>query len=422
MRTKRNTRIPLKFDDSVHSISNTKTKNKKTASKNNGCTTVDKTVESDDNKDEGEGFMSWNFEKGECSMEKENCGGDVVNDNSNEDSVEKGDSGKKEVNAGRKSFVEVISGSLSANDRSLECIPTKINDNEVKVVVFDDIMAVEGSKSNGVFFMKFRHEEGLNQVVNSGPWMVKRKPLVVQKWSVDLKLESTELDKIPLWVRLCNIPIEAWTVKSISAIAIRVGSSLVMDVVTASECKKNVKVAYDWKPPACNDCGVFGHANNCCPTMEPIKVTSGSNEKNNVGVQREDPVVNTQEKANDAFEEVSNRKKFGIDNKIKRQNFKAYPQNNKHGNSVKSAYQAKRNEQVKSVKTPVKSQDKVEEKNGSNDSANKGGWKRISEKRMKNQAKTDKTEHGMKKRGKSKVKSKPKSSQSQKVNQVKVKV
>ncbi|GKD90562.1 hypothetical protein Tco_1366069, partial [Tanacetum coccineum] len=59
---------------------------------------------------------------------------------------EKGDSGKKEVNAGRKSFVEVISGSLSANDRSLECIPTKINDNEVKVVVFDDIMAVEGSK------------------------------------------------------------------------------------------------------------------------------------------------------------------------------------------------------------------------------------------------------------------------------------
>ncbi|GJT97963.1 putative reverse transcriptase domain-containing protein [Tanacetum coccineum] len=35
-------------------------------------------------------------------------------------------------------------------------------------------------------------------------------------------------------------------------------------------------------------------------------------------------------------------------------------------------------------------------------------WKRISEKRTKNQAKTDKTEHGMEKRGKDKVKSKPK--------------
>ncbi|GJY35689.1 hypothetical protein Tco_0421067 [Tanacetum coccineum] len=39
--------------------------------------------------------------------------------------------------------------------------------------------------------------------------------------------------------------------------------------------------------------------------------------------------------------------------------------------------------------------------------------KRISEKRMKNQAKTDKTKHGMEKRGKAKVKSKPKSNQSQ---------
>ncbi|GKA77177.1 hypothetical protein Tco_0783638, partial [Tanacetum coccineum] len=34
-------------------------------------------------------------------------------------------------------------------------------------------------------------------------------------------------------------------------------------------------------------------------------------------------------------------------------------------------------------------------------------WKRISEKRTKNQAKTDKTKHGMEKHGKAKVKSKP---------------
>ncbi|GJR90477.1 hypothetical protein Tco_0214488 [Tanacetum coccineum] len=40
-----------------------------------------------------------------------------------------------------------------------------------------------------------------------------------------------------------------------------------------------------------------------------------------------------------------------------------------------------------------------------------GNWKRISEKRTKNQAKTDKTKHGVGKRGKAKVKSKPKSTQ-----------
>ncbi|GJT05783.1 hypothetical protein Tco_0840245 [Tanacetum coccineum] len=40
------------------------------------------------------------------------------------------------------------------------------------------------------------------------------------------------------------------------------------------------------------------------------------------------------------------------------------------------------------------------------------GWKRISEKRTKNEAKTNKTEHGMEKREKDKVKSKPKSKKS----------
>ncbi|GJS41016.1 hypothetical protein Tco_0566059 [Tanacetum coccineum] len=40
------------------------------------------------------------------------------------------------------------------------------------------------------------------------------------------------------------------------------------------------------------------------------------------------------------------------------------------------------------------------------------GWEWISEKRTKNQAKTDKTEHGMKEREKAKFKSKPKTKKS----------
>ncbi|GKC20671.1 hypothetical protein Tco_1022821, partial [Tanacetum coccineum] len=45
-------------------------------------------------------------------------------------------------------------------------------------------------------------------------------------------------------------------------------------------------------------------------------------------------------------------------------------------------------------------------------------WKRISDKRTKNEAKNDKTEHGMEEREKDKVKSKPKS-QTVKVNSAK---
>ncbi|GKC86916.1 hypothetical protein Tco_1147565, partial [Tanacetum coccineum] len=50
-----------------------------------------------------------------------------------------------------------------------------------------------------------------------------------------------------------------------------------------------------------------------------------------------------------------------------------------------------------------------------------GFWKRISDKRTKNEAKNDKTEHRMEEHEKDKVKSKPKSKSQSKVNLDKVK-
>ncbi|GJX13285.1 RNA-directed DNA polymerase, eukaryota, reverse transcriptase zinc-binding domain protein [Tanacetum coccineum] len=191
------------------------------------------------------------------------------------DSTKEGVSGKKEVNTGRKSFVVVISESLIDSDRNLECIPTEIDENGVEVVVFDDIMVAEGSKrrmwsrygfkdivycSNWVFFMKFHHEE----------------------------------DKIPIWVKLCNIPLEAWTVKGISAIASRIGKLLVMDAVTASKCKQRIGMVR-----------VFGHADNSCPKREPNKPASVSCEKDNTTVQSEEYVANAYKEVDDRFVELS---------------------------------------------------------------------------------------------------------------------
>ncbi|GKD06024.1 putative reverse transcriptase domain-containing protein [Tanacetum coccineum] len=45
---------------------------------------------------------------------------------------------------------------------------------------------------------------------------------------------------IPLWVKICNVPLEACTVKGISTLASRVGKPLVMDNVTASMCRMGI--------------------------------------------------------------------------------------------------------------------------------------------------------------------------------------
>lgn len=65
----------------------------------------------------------------------------------------------------------------------------------------------------GVYFFKFRKEEGMNSVVESGQ----------PKWRPELCLDKAEPDKISLWV--------AWSVKGISAIASRFGKPCIMYAV-----------------------------------------------------------------------------------------------------------------------------------------------------------------------------------------------
>ncbi|GKC02975.1 RNA-directed DNA polymerase, eukaryota, reverse transcriptase zinc-binding domain protein [Tanacetum coccineum] len=112
-----------------------------------------------------------------------------------------------------------------------------------------------------------------------------------------------EPEKLHVWVKMCNVPWEAWIVKGISVVASRIGKPMIMDVVTASMCQegigrtgfarvlvevhakkdlpdkidvvyknnkaeiirhKSIQVTYSWKPPVCKTCGVFGHNTNKC--------------------------------------------------------------------------------------------------------------------------------------------------------------
>ena len=46
--------------------------------------------------------------------------------------------------------------------------------------------------------MKFFRVEGMDFIANSGPWMVKNKPLIVQKWDISLCLDKKDLVRLPV--------------------------------------------------------------------------------------------------------------------------------------------------------------------------------------------------------------------------------
>ncbi|GJT53533.1 RNA-directed DNA polymerase, eukaryota, reverse transcriptase zinc-binding domain protein, partial [Tanacetum coccineum] len=152
---------------------------------------------------------------------------------------------------------------------------------------------------------EFRDIEGLNSVIDQGPWMVNKKPLIVQKWNHEMGMQMVEHSKLPIWARMTEIPLEAWSSDGISTLASSLGNPLFMDTMTATMCHdgmgrldfarvlvemnankefketievhyrdkdnkvkwtKIVNVSYDWKPAACTHCKVFGHNFNECKT------------------------------------------------------------------------------------------------------------------------------------------------------------
>ncbi|GKD26671.1 RNA-directed DNA polymerase, eukaryota, reverse transcriptase zinc-binding domain protein, partial [Tanacetum coccineum] len=68
--------------------------------------------------------------------------------------------------------------------------------------------------------------------------MVKGKPLVMQKWDPSVRIEKIDPCKIPIWARLVNVHLEAWSLRGISTLASRLGEPIMTDSMTASMCHK----------------------------------------------------------------------------------------------------------------------------------------------------------------------------------------
>ncbi|GKC21442.1 zinc knuckle CX2CX4HX4C containing protein [Tanacetum coccineum] len=65
------------------------------------------------------------------------------------------------------------------------------------------------SIGNGNYVFKFNNENRLQTVIENGVWIVNNKPMVVQKWDIDVDISKVEPDKMPIWVKLVNLPLEA---------------------------------------------------------------------------------------------------------------------------------------------------------------------------------------------------------------------
>ncbi|GJV26039.1 zinc knuckle CX2CX4HX4C containing protein [Tanacetum coccineum] len=184
--------------------------------------------------------------------------------------------------------------------------------------------------NKGFFFFKFDSQAGLEAVLEGGPWLIRKSPIILKKWSMDTRLLKEELTRIPIWVKLHDVPIQVFEEDGICLIATFIGKHVMLDSYTSSMCndswgrssfarclievssevnlmdvvtigitsliredftKETIRVEYEWRPPRCDVCKIFGHVHDQCPKKVvtlPIVSTS--------------PIVTpTVVKANDGF-------------------------------------------------------------------------------------------------------------------------
>ncbi|GJV46548.1 putative RNA-directed DNA polymerase [Tanacetum coccineum] len=127
--------------------------------------------------------------------------------------------------------------------------------------------------------MRFSSMKGLDAMLENGPWFIRNNPLILKKWNPDVNLLKEDVGNVPVWVKLHGVPVTAFSEDGLSMsryaralIEVRANVELKDNIVVAMPklvgegfymC--NVRVEYEWKPPRCACCKVFGHIQDECP-------------------------------------------------------------------------------------------------------------------------------------------------------------
>nr|XP_043615889.1 uncharacterized protein LOC122587788 [Erigeron canadensis] len=158
--------------------------------------------------------------------------------------------------------------------------------------------------ANDFFFFKFTDKAGMHNALDGGPWFIRGIPLFLKLWSPTVKLQKQELKEVAVWIKIHNVPIPSYSDDGLSLLASKLGTPKMLDAYTSSMCtdawgrisyagalikisakseyknelsiaipemngagytKELMKVEYEWKPPRCSHCCVFGHLTDQCP-------------------------------------------------------------------------------------------------------------------------------------------------------------
>ncbi|GKB24513.1 glucomannan 4-beta-mannosyltransferase 9-like protein [Tanacetum coccineum] len=103
------------------------------------------------------------------------------------------------------------------------------------------------SSSMGLFSFQFSSIDGLDDMLENGPWFIQNHSLILKKWHPDENLLKEDVSTVLVWVKLYGVPVTAFSEDGLSVIANKLGRlsyAIVMIELQADvELKDNIVVA-----------------------------------------------------------------------------------------------------------------------------------------------------------------------------------
>ncbi|GKB96610.1 hypothetical protein Tco_0982747 [Tanacetum coccineum] len=92
------------------------------------------------------------------------------------------------------------------------------------------------NSSTRLFSFQFSFMDGLNSMLENGPWFIRNHPLILRKWNPDVDLLKEDVGNVPVWVKLHGVPVMAFSEDGLSVIATKLGTPLMRDSYTSDMC------------------------------------------------------------------------------------------------------------------------------------------------------------------------------------------
>nr|GEX84452.1 hypothetical protein [Tanacetum cinerariifolium] len=134
---------------------------------------------------------------------------------------------------------------------------------------------------NEFFYFQFATCDGIEKVIENGPWLIHSVPLILNVWTPNAQVKRDEIKVVPVWVKLRHGKSDyARALVQVSA-DVELAKSVVVVIPFldgTGHSLEIVDVEYEWTPPRCSTCCVFDHVNDNC-LKKPIEVITTNKEK-----------------------------------------------------------------------------------------------------------------------------------------------